>query len=487
MVDALKVHEVFPNESVFKDRKLAEVFKAKALPAFIRDWVLAKKADATGQVRNMPELHDYLSRLYPRQGERQAILDEARENGSSRKFLARVEVRFDVAKNMVTFAIPDLSLDFKETMIEDYVWRDIRDKLLTQDAAGGWGIVRLGYNPPQEDGTPGKVTLSTFQSFCPYQVNLDYYREGRRQFTIDEWMDVLLGAIDYRSEGYADWDQKHASLSRLLPFVQPNLNLMELAPKGTGKSYMYGTISKYGWLVSGGVISRAKLIFDQQKRQPGLISRTDYVAIDEIQRTRFDPPDEMQSSLQGYMEAGEVGFGGLKVAGNAGIVLLGNVDIDEISDDRCMVAKLPPFFQSTAFLDRFHGILLGTRIPRMHEDLKMDQAWGLNTEYFVEILHHLRSDTHYNDVVNTLIHCQSSHADTRDVTAVRRLCIGYLKLLYPHVLSPEDIDPVEFRRYCLAPAVRMRQSVRCQQKLLEPQEFGERDLPVFEVNPLYAR
>lgn len=487
MVDVQKIREIFPREAVLKDQNLSEIFKEKALPAFIRDWVLARKADANGEITDKAALHDYLRQLVPNHHERESLLAEARGNGSSRKFLTRLEVQLDIATNMMTFSMPDLNLDFRETLIEDYVWDKHEKELLAGDGGGRWGVVKLGYNPPNENSKFGKVTLLEYKDFCPYQVKLDFYREARRQFTIDEWLDVLLGAIDYRAEGYSDWDEKHAVLTRLLPFVQPNLNLLELAPKGTGKSYVFGTISKYGWLVSGGVITRAKLIFDLQKDRPGLIAHTDVIAIDEIHRTRFEPPHEMQASLQGYMEQGVAGFGSRKVSGNAGIVLLGNVNIEDISDDRCMISSLPAFMQESAFLDRIHGLLLGTRIPRMHEGLKLHHAWGLNSEYFIEIMHKLRDETQYGDVVNQLVECQSSKPDTRDVHAVHHLCTGFLKLLFPHVQSPEDIDPTEFRRYCLAPAVRMRHSVRCQQIHVDPQEFGNKALPVFEVSPRYGK
>lgn len=138
---------------------------------------------------------------------------------------------------------------------------------------------------------------------------MEYYIGARQYFTIDEWINVLLSAIDYNPKGYVSKTQKIAMLSRLFPFVEKRINLIELAPKETGKSYVFAQISKYGWLVSGGSISRAKMFYDISKRTPGLVSRYDYVAFDEIQSIKFTDAMEMQGALKGYLESGEYRVG----------------------------------------------------------------------------------------------------------------------------------------------------------------------------------
>ena len=168
----------------------------------------------------------------------------------------------------------------------------------------------------------------------------------------------MLGAIDYNADGYQNDKAKLSMLSRLLPFVEKRVNLIELAPKGTGKSYLFGRISKYGNLTAG-VMSRAKLFYDLSKRTYGLIYNNDYVAFDEIQKLAFADPDEMSQTLKGYMEQGIVSFGGHTGTPEAGIILLGNIPQDNMNEFVPMFGSLPALFKESALLDRFHGFIKG--------------------------------------------------------------------------------------------------------------------------------
>lgn len=190
-----------------------------------------------------------------------------------------------------------------------------------------------------------------------------------------------------------------AMLSRLLPFVEKRINLIELAPKETGKSYVFAQISKYGWLVSGGSISRAKMFYDISKRTQGLVSRYDYVAFDEIQSIKFTDAMEMQGALKGYLESGEYRVGDSRGVGDAGLILLGNIDSELMDVNQNMFKNLPDIFHESALLDRFHGFIKGWNIPKMKESLKAN-GWALNTEYFGEIMHYLRDELAYRVVVD---------------------------------------------------------------------------------------
>ena len=151
-------------------------------------------------------------------------------------------------------------------------------------------MLELGYRHPDDSITPklpGKIRLVNFKDFCPYSIELDYYKDVRGEFTTAEWIDVLLGAVDYNASGFKNEEEKLTMLTRLLPFLQKNLNLIELAPKGTGKSYLFGQISRFGWLASGGVMSRAKMFYDISKRIEGLVSYKDFVTLDEVQTITF--------------------------------------------------------------------------------------------------------------------------------------------------------------------------------------------------------
>ena len=226
-------------------------------------------------------------------------------------------------------------------------------------AAEAWGIVELSC---QEDSRSRKniFRLTDFVPFCPYTIDTDYYKDARKNFSVDEWIDILLGAINYNPQDFETQSQKFSMLKRLLPFVEKRMNLIELAPKETGKSYVFSKISKYGWLISGGSITRAKNFFDMSKKITGLVSHYDYVAFDEIQSITFKSDAlEMQGALKGYLESGEYRVGNERRAGDAGLILLGNIDSNLMNESKNMFADLPEIFRESTLLDRFHGFIKG--------------------------------------------------------------------------------------------------------------------------------
>ncbi len=480
-MDDTKLRTAFPQTTVFKDPNIVSIFKAASIPSFLRDWILKRKAEDDGKIHDAEMLRKYIYDIIPRREDLLELKDAARSDGQTKKFLAKIEISFNVRNDEYTFSIPDLGLGHGETLIEDYVWSRIKDDVVK--TAGGWGLVQLGYSSPESATSRGCFTLLQYKNFCPYTIDLDAYREARALFSIDEWIDVLLGAIDYNPAGYEDWVQKHTMLTRLLPFIEPRLNLVELAPKGTGKSYLFGRVGKYGWLVSGGTLTRAKMFGDINGKSPGLIASNDFVALDEIQSINFHDPSEMQGGLKAFMESGEITVGKNRIIGNAGVILLGNIlqtDMDETKD---MFKKLPSVFHESALLDRFHGFIRGRSIPRMSENLKIN-GWALNTEYFSEIMHLLRQPSEtllYRHVVEKLV-SYPAEADTRDTEAVLRLCTAYLKLLFPHVVEPNMINKAEFMRYCLRPAVQMRKTIRQQLQVIDPLEYGKKNIAAYTVD-----
>ena len=305
-------------------------------------------------------------------------------------------------------------------------------------------------------------------------------KEIRNEFTIDEWIDVLLGAIDYNPAGYEATENKLTMLTRLLPFVEKRVNLIELAPKGTGKSYLFGNISKYSCISSGGVMSRAKMFYDISKNREGLITGYDLLTMDEVQTVTFPDVEEMAGAMKAYLEQGFCVIAGHKIVGDSGVVLCGNIrkeimDADGYSN---MFGELPEIFHESALIDRFHGFIKGWNIPRMNDDLKAN-GWALNSEYFCSIMHELRNDMTYRSIVDELIIVPDG-ADTRDTEAVKRIATAYMKLLFPNVQRIADISPIDFKHYCLDRAMKMRDTIRYQLGLLDV-EYRGKDLPVFKI------
>ncbi|WP_400196994.1 BREX system Lon protease-like protein BrxL [Candidatus Methanarcanum hacksteinii] len=495
MYDVQKLRETFPSTTVFKDHALMGMFRTAKIESFLRDWIIKRKAGVDGRINDIDELSRYVATIIPHRNEKERLEDEARSNGETRPFLAKINISFNPKTNQYNFEIPDLGFTYDNTIIEDYVWDRIKEELIGE--AGGWGLIKLGYLPP-EGVKRGRFTLLEYKNFCPYEINLDAYREARSKYEdTEEWMDVLLGAIDYDASGFESkgmleqdvWLAKHTMLTRLLPFIQPRINLIELAPQQTGKSYIFGKIDKYGWLAGGGSLSRAKLFMDMRPgaKTRGLVTFADYVAVDEIKSIKFTNDKEMAGILKGYMEDGFVNVGGTRVEGEAGIIFLGNIDVEDMIPGRDMFQDLPEVFRDSALIQRIHGFVPGHNIHPISPDMIMD-GWALNTEYFTEIMHLLRSPAEsmrYRGLVEELVTVESQgEISNREKEAVMRLCTGYMKLFFPHADSELIKTPkfkMEFTKYCLNPAVAMQQTVLEQMKIINPNEFKNKYMASYYV------
>lgn len=492
-----KLRNCFDEMVVYKDLKETNFFNSISLPSFMRDWILKKFEDEQGNF-DREAVNAFVKKYLPKKDDWNAIKNKIVIENETVKFLAKISIEIDIKTGGVSFSLPDFGLTSKDTVIEDSVWNDCKYDLVQEHET--WGMVELGYRAPDDfdwafdykqktsrarDGKQGKIKLISFKTFCPYRIDLDYYKEARKEFTTEEWIDIILGAVDYNAKGYADDEEKKLTmLTRLLPFIEKRLNLIELAPKGTGKSYLFGRVSRYGWLSSGGIMSRAKMFYDQNKRTEGLVAGNDFITLDEVQTISFTDVDEMRAALKGYLESGIYTVGNYEGTADAGMILCGNISKQVMDEDGFgnMFVELPEVFHESALIERFHGFIKGWNIPRMNDDLKVS-GWALNSEYFCSIMHELRNDLSYRSVVDQLIVVPEA-ADTRDTEAVKRIATAYLKLLFPNVKEPGDISVREFKRYCLDRARKMRDTIKYQLSLLD-EEYAGKDIPIFEVNKKY--
>ena len=466
---------------VYKDLKEMSFLKTLKLPSFLRDWVLKKFQDEDGNF-DTDELLDFVNTYMPRKEEWNSIKNRIITGYEHVKLLTRITVDISVKTGEVSFSLPEFGLESKETLIEPHIWDSVKDDLLK--GTDIWGVVELGYRLPDDTAKPkitGKIKLTDFSSFCPYDTDLAFYKDVRSEFNISEWIDIMLGAIDYNANGYKEEHNKLAMLKRLLPFVEKNLNIIELAPKGTGKSYVFGNVSKYGLLTDGGKVTRAKMFYDTSKKAPGFIVGHDYVAIDEVKLVQFGDVNEMRSVMQGYMERGRCEVNGNEVLSDAGVVFLGNIEADNMDEYKNMLTELPALFQESALVDRMHGFVKGWDIPPMQPGLKIS-GWALNTEYFCTVLHMLRDDISYRAIVDQIVEV-SDGAYERHVEAVKKLTTAHLKLYFPNVRSVADIDKQLFLNYCLRPSVKMRAIVQKQLEILDPKEYKKEDkqMPTFSL------
>ena len=227
-------------------------------------------------------------------------------------------------------------------------------------------------------------------------------------------------------------------------------------------------------------MSRAKMFYDMQKRQEGLVVYNDFVTLDEVQTISFKDTDEMRAAMKGFLEVGKYTVGNHENVADAGVILCGNISKNVMDMDGAenMFEELPQVFHESALIERFHGFIKGWNIPRMNDDMKIC-GWALNSEYFCSILHALRDDISYRSIVDGLINVPDK-SDTRDTEAVKRIATAYLKLLFPNVRSVADVDKNLFKKYCLDRACQMRSTIRNQLALLDI-EYAGKEIPKFEV------
>lgn len=470
-----RFRDAFDEMVVYKNLKKSNFINSFKLPSFMRDWILKRFQDDDGTI-DIDSATSFIKEFIPKKDDWKGIVNRVVNHGELVRFLAKISVSIDIKTQAISFELPDFGLSFKDTTIPQETWEQCSAALLK--AEENWGIVELGYMSPVSAKGPGKIKLISFQDFCPYVVDIDEYKTAREDFSLDEWIDIILGAVDYNAAGYESTTQKLAVIQRLLPFVEKGINLMELAPAGTGKSYLFGQISRHGWLVSGKA-TRAKLIYDIAKKRDGVVALRDYVALDEIREAEYMNDTEIQSALQAIMENGKYRApDNHEVTVNAGIVFLGNISSSSMNEYQNMCLELPKPFHQPQFLDRIHGFIKGWDLPRMTDDLKVC-GWALNSEYFATVMHEIRDDPTYRAIVDELIILPKG-ADTRDTEAVKRICTAFMKLLFPHVRTAGDIPIGDFKKYCLKPAMDMRSIIRFQMGFADAKHAGQ-TVPDFAV------
>jgi len=426
-------------------------FGSRAIPVYVREWIVANyvgdATDLSDDVR--VNIAEFVRKYVPDKSERETIKNLLYEQNDV-KFLDDFSVYVNLAKGDRNLVIP--FLDESKAAIPPNIVRD-NEMLLS---SGIWGVGTLSYAPPTEDG-PGQVILRAFTPFQLASLDLDFFISRRKEFTTLEWIDFIVNSMGFNHHIYSE-RQKILLISRLIPMVEPRFNLIELAPKGTGKSYVYENMSRY-ISVRSGAISAPVLFYNDARKTPGLITRFDCVVIDEAQKVKGDKSGELTALLKSYLEAGRFGRGSAgSITAEAGIVILANIDLDENKRPLHEVIGLfrgfPNFLRETAFLDRFSGLLPGWDLPRISKDTPSN-CHGLKGDIFGEILHMLRSDISYRDYVKVNMQVENCD-DMRDSKNIEAGATGLLKILFPDK-QPDERD---FYKYCVNPAIEFRQRVR---------------------------
>ena len=454
--------------SIYKDAaKTNSIFAGRNLPSFVKDFLLKRFLNIqTGEIDTLG-LTEFLDHVIPANA---GSVKDRIVSGQEVVLLCRFIIYIDLVKGQKQFSIPDYGIKLKEGIIPEFTYNKHQGELVDGEK---WGIVKLCLLP-DDDGKKFHVQMVEYKPFKPYSsVDVNYLAEARKQFTTQEWMDVLLSAMEYDPDGFVNQTQKLEFLTRLLIFIEPRLNVIELAPKGTGKSYVFGNLSKYGWLVSGGKVTRAKLFYDKARQQNGIIKNHDFTVFDEIQTIVFQEPAEIQAALKSYLESGKTTIDNNEFSSECGLMLMGNIPITEARKpvSPFYFESLPENFKESALLDRFHCFIEGWLLPRVDTSM-IFHGWTINVEYFSEILHTMRTNNTYGLLFDLLAQFENK-ADVRDSKAIKRVATGYMKLLFPHWQRLEDVNKEEFELYCLNPAIHRRGIVKEQCHNIDP-EFKTR-------------
>ena len=461
--------EIVINKGLFRQAG----FGSRALPAYVGEWILshymADQEELTTEIRN--NVSKFVAKYLPVKGQK-----EEWKNRLLNQEPVNLLDHYTVSINLKTGQrhLNSPFFDIKDAYITEHLVDD-NEFLLT---SGVWGVGELFYIPPDTEKGNGQVWMRDFKPFQIARIDLDYFIECRQYFPIEEWIDLLVSSMGFSPVTNDDY-QKMLLLTRMLPLVEPRINLVELAPKGTGKSFVFDHLSRYARVIGGGKVTPAVLFHNNQSHEPGLVTRYDIVVLDEVQSVRGDSAGELSAMLKVYLESGKFSRGKTEATAESGFVMLANITLDErripINLEKGIFKEFPNFLRETAFIDRLHGIIPGWYLPRVSQDTPSIYL-GFKGDLFAEILHSLRKDLKYVDYVNVKMHL-SGCDDLRDKKAITRTATAYLKLLFPNLRLSNE----EFIKYCVKPAIELRQKIRDELWKMD-REYKKVDIKVKENN-----
>ena len=469
-----KLRENFDGRIVRKD--LTKKIKEGAnVPVYVLEFLLGQYCSSDDDAvieKGVQTVKRILADNFVRPDEAQKILSLLRSRGSY-TIIDKITVQLNIKKDCYEAEFSNLGL--KAIPIADE-YPEKYDRLL---CGGIWCIVQLSYeseDPMDEFVDPDiKAKSRKKQDDSPIQimkltpiqmphVDIDELKRGRKAFTQEEWMDVMLRSIGMEPDSLK-LREKWLLLARMLPLVENNFNLCELGPRSTGKSHLFKEISPNSILVSGGQTTVANLFYNMGRKTVGLVGLWDCVAFDEVAGINFKDKDGIQI-MKDYMASGSFARGKEEKAASASMVFVGNINqsVDVLLKTSSLFDPFPPEMGTdTAFLDRMHCYIPGWEIPKFRPD-HFTNDYGFITDYLAEFLRELRKEQH-GDALDQYFHL-GKNLNQRDTIAVRRMVGGFVKLLYPNgEYTRDQLEEI------LVLALEMRRRVKEQLKKLGGMEF----------------
>ncbi len=435
------------------------------VPVYVLEYLLGMYCSATDNdliEAGMVRVKKILTDNYVRPDEAEKVKSMIRERGTH-KVIDKISVKLNQKKDVYEASLSNLGI--KDAVIPASIIKD-NEKLLT---GGIWCIVTLSYFFEEGQKTSPFSVLSLKAIQMP-SMNMDEVFNARRNFSMDQWLDLLLRSIGMEPANLEQRAKWHI-LARMIPFVENNYNVCELGPRGTGKSHVYKECSPNSLLVSGGQTTVANLFYNMSSRQVGLVGMWDVVAFDEVAGIRFKDKDGVQI-MKDYMASGSFSRGRDSIEAKASMVFVGNIDqsVETLVKTSHLLAPFPQEMIDAAFFDRFHAYIPGWEIPKMRPEF-FTNRFGLITDYLAEYMREMRKHA-FADAIDKFFKL-GNNLNQRDVIGVRRTTSGLLKLLVPHgEYTKEDV------RVCLTYALEVRRRVKEQLKKIGGMEF-------FDVNFSY--
>lgn len=458
-----KAAEAFPGNIVRKD--LVRRFRGQfPVPTYVVEFMLGRYCASTDPEEieeGLQMVQEQLTDRTARAGEEELFKSRARDRGSVR-LIDIVTARLESKTDSFLAMLPSLRL--KDVRIDDKVVHD-HERMLT---GGFYAEVELGYDAyiaQEKGGRPFKV-MNLREIQLSTRDILDKIAAGRTQFTTAEWKNFLMRSVGLEPETINQRAQ-NAILLRMVPFVESNYNMVELGPRGTGKSHLFQQVSPYAHLVSGGTATVARMFVNMSNGQRGLVCQYDVVCFDEISGISFDQKDGV-NIMKGYMESGEFSRGRDSIRAEGSIVMVGNFNVDVQHQQRIghLFGPLPQEMRNdTAFMDRIHCYLAGWDVPKMNNDLFTNQ-FGLVSDVLAEYFSRLRAQSRVN-VLSGRVRFGGALSG-RDQNAVNKTVSGLLKLLYPDASIPVPDEDLE---WAVRLALEVRRRVKEQQKRIGSAEF----------------
>lgn len=397
-----------------------------------------------------------------RTGQEELFKARAREKGSV-KLIDIVKARLDSRNDCFLAELPSLQL--RDVRIDDKLVHD-HERMLTD---GFYAEVTLTYDATvaqEQNGRPFAIESLRAIQLSKSDV-LNVFIKSRSQFTTEEWKDFLIRSIGLEASSLSE-RAKLVVLLRMIPFVERNYNLVELGPRGTGKSHLFQQISPYSHLISGGKATVAKMFVNNASGQRGLVCHYDVVCFDEVAGISFDQKDGV-NIMKGYMASGEFSRGKESIRAFGSIVMVGNLDVDVEQQQRVshLLAPLPVEMRhDTAFMDRIHSYIPGWDFPKVNPHETLTNQFGLVSDFLSECWTKLRETSRASSLQGRVN--WGGALSGRDIEAVTKTISGLLKLIFP---DPTVTVPDEELEKIVKLALECRRRVKEQQKRVLKTEF----------------